>query len=140
MASRHPFSVLMISVFYQQLQLLHPHPLFGKKPHPLFPPHPPNMNKRMSSRQLLSHPPHPLLPPQKFIPLPLPHRENRIRSQHQEIPLLLLSHPHVQFVAVKSFISNPPKLIIYSVLYVTVKMMLLKISFKEKIQRYRRHP
>jgi hypothetical protein len=102
---RRGFS-LRLPVTYQQP---HPPPLFPNSPFPLHPPQ--QRSRRMIQQQSL--------PPLLFRPMPLfpLHSASRTISQHREIPLLFSPQPHPQFVAVKSLISNPPKLIIYSVSY-----------------------
>lgn len=64
------------------------------------------------------------------IPLPLhpPQQESRSRIQIREEQLLLLSHPHPQFVAVKSLILFPPEISFTLVSYAKTEKVL-QISF-----------
>ena len=78
-------------------------------PQPLFPNPPQQQRRRMIHRQLsLPHP----FPPNPF---PHPPQQQRRRMIHrQEDMPFPFSHPHPQFVAVKSLMLNPPNRFIYS--------------------------
>ena len=85
----------------------HPHPF----PLNVLPPNPPQQqSRRMIQRQLsLPHPfPLNVLPPH-----PPQQQSRRIIHRQEDIPFPL-SHPHPQFVAVKSLMLNPPFRFIYS--------------------------
>lgn len=78
-------------------------------PQPLFPNPPQQQRRRMIHRQLsLPHP----LPPNPF-PHPPQQQRRRIIHRQEDIPFPF-SHPHPQFVAVKSLMLNPPNRFIYS--------------------------
>lgn len=89
---------------HNELSDQHPHP------HPL-PPNPPQQkSRRMIHRQLsLPHP----LPLNVLPPHPPQQQSRRIIHRQEDIPFPL-SHPHPQFVAVKSLMLNPPFRFIYS--------------------------
>ena len=59
--------------------------------------------------------PHPL-PLNPFPPHPPQQQSRRMIHRHEDIPLPL-SHPHPQFVAVKSLMLNPPVGLLFTVLY-----------------------
>ena len=84
--------------------------LSDQHPHPLLPNPPQQKSRRMIHRQLsLPHPfPLNVLPPH-----PPQQQSRRIIHRQEDIPFPL-SHPHPQFVAVKSLMLNPPFRFIYS--------------------------
>lgn len=100
---------------------------------------PQNKSSRMISQQLLLLSPHPFLPEH---PLPQMLKRSRIQISEQQLPppkieLLEtqlfphpLSHPHPQFVAVKSLMFIPPGIIFtiqyYAVLRKSVTAMIEK--------------
>ena len=85
----------------------------AQQPHPLWPNPPQQKRSRMINRQLSFPPPLPLNP---FPPHPPQQQSRRMIHRHEDIPLPL-SHPHPQFVAVKSLILNPPVGLLFTVLY-----------------------
>ena len=87
--------------------------LSDQHPQP-FPPNPPQQQRsRMIHRQLSFPQP---FPPNPFPPQPPQQQSRRMIHRHEDIPLPL-SHPHPQFVAVKSLILNPPVGLLFTVLY-----------------------
>lgn len=73
---------------------------------PLFP-HPPQQKRRRMIQIQLSQPDPLLLRPKPLPPHP-PQQQSRMMSHRQEDIPFPLSHPHPQFVAVKSLMLNPP--------------------------------
>ena len=69
----------------------------------------PDWSSCQNSFKIDQHP-HPLLPN------PPQQQSRRMIHRHEDIPLPL-SHPHPQFVAVKSLILNPPVGLLFTVLY-----------------------
>ena len=81
-------------------------------PHPLLPNPPQQQSRRMIHRQLsLPHP----LPPNVLPPHPPQQQSRRMIHRQEDIPFPL-SHPHPQFVAVKSLMLNPPIRLLFTVL------------------------
>ena len=100
---------------------------FGREdqhPHP-FPPKPPQQQRRRMIHRQLSLP-HPF--PLKVLPPHPPQQQRRRMIHRQEDIPFPFSHPHPQFVAVKSLMLNPPVELLFTVLYYAGKRKWLQLT------------